>query len=1049
MINNMKNSKNYFTFIILLSVVCLFSNCSVKKDYYPEGAVTSFKDLIQEFKDPPKEYGSVPLYVWNGRMTRDGIDRDMQAFKKAGFGGVFVHPRPGLITEYLSQTWFDLFRYTVDKGKELDMNVWIYDENSYPSGFGGGHVPAQMPESYNQGQGLQLKDTTIVPINYGDYFLILKRVNGEYVDITSTAKEEQGKTGEYSLFTKTFFEKSDWFGGWTYVDLLYPGVTEKFIDVTMTGYEKIAGDEFGKTIPGVFSDEPQIRSPGGIRWTPDLFSIFKNQWGYDLKLQLPALYKEVDEWKKVRHNYTQTLLWLFIERWSKPQYEYHEAKGLIFTGHYYDHKWPRMYLGGDNMAMYTYHQMPGIDMLFNQFNEDALYGQFGNIRSVKELASVANQMGRKRTLCETYGGAGWDLTFEDMKRLGDWEYALGVNFLNQHLSYFTLAGARKYDYPPSFSSHSPWWKNYNYLNAYYKRLSLVLSSGIQKNNILIIEPTTTAWLYDSYIHDSRNEQVDVIGKTFQQFITRLEKNQVEYDLGSEEIIKKYGTVEKKQLIVGRSSYSKIVIPPLTENLNQFTFQLLKDFVANDGVVLAFSIPTHIDGVPNDDLAILFDKDQKNILNFSKLSREVLADNFINDDLIFEYFEGGKLYHHRRHLQDGQIVFLVNSSLKDETKGVLTVRGKDAILLNAFTGEVFDYADTINGNTVRVSFSLPPAESLLLFISDSKLKEYKLTDDKDKYTLIHSKSDIKVWPERDNILTIDFCDLTVSGKTERDMNVYDANMKVFKENGFNNGNPWNHSIQYKTSVLDQGNFSEESGFTATFNFEITEKFDYSKIRAVVEQPQLWAVSINGHEIESEPGESWLDHSFGVFSIGKWIMPGKNNISVKCYPMKIYAEIEPVYIVGDFSVEPAQKGWVINAGFDKLNVGNWKDQGLPFYSWEVLYKKTYDIRKKSKNYYIVLGNWKGTVAEVIVNRKHSGTIALHTDTLDVSNFIEEGINDIEVKIIGSLKNLLGPHHNNHKPGKAGPKQWRGVKEYPAGSNYQMLDYGLMDDIYLYKK
>ena len=36
------------------------------------------------------------------------------------------------------------------------MKVWIYDENSYPSGFAGGHVPDQMPESYNQGQGLRM-----------------------------------------------------------------------------------------------------------------------------------------------------------------------------------------------------------------------------------------------------------------------------------------------------------------------------------------------------------------------------------------------------------------------------------------------------------------------------------------------------------------------------------------------------------------------------------------------------------------------------------------------------------------------------------------------------------------------------------------------------------------------------------------------------------------------------------------------------------------------------------------------------------------------------
>ncbi len=77
--------------------------------------------------------------------------------------------------------------------------------------------------------------------------------------------------------------KVDWYGGFSYVDLLYPGVTQKFIEVTMTGYEKYFGTEFGHTVPGTFTDEPQINSPGGIRWTPDLFEVFEKKWGYDLQ----------------------------------------------------------------------------------------------------------------------------------------------------------------------------------------------------------------------------------------------------------------------------------------------------------------------------------------------------------------------------------------------------------------------------------------------------------------------------------------------------------------------------------------------------------------------------------------------------------------------------------------------------------------------------------------------------------------------------------------------------------------------------------------------
>ena len=99
-----------------------------------------------------------------------------------------------------------------------------------------------------------------------------------------------GDTGDYTVFINHYYQSSKWYAGRTYVDLLIPGVTEKFIDVTMTGYEERTGDEFGKAIPGVFTDEPNI-SPGGrnvMRTTPALFEEFQKRWGYDPRVpQLP------------------------------------------------------------------------------------------------------------------------------------------------------------------------------------------------------------------------------------------------------------------------------------------------------------------------------------------------------------------------------------------------------------------------------------------------------------------------------------------------------------------------------------------------------------------------------------------------------------------------------------------------------------------------------------------------------------------------------------------------------------------------------------------
>lgn len=1030
-----------FLFIVLLS----FQSCKEKKtgDVIK---VPDFKTLSEQFKEPPREYTTAPFFVWDADITKEEIDNFLVDFKKAGSSQVFIHPRPGLVTEYLSDKWFELFRYAVEKGKELGMDIWIYDENSYPSGFGGGHVPAEMPESYNQGQGLRMTKVETLPDTVSKYYLILQEEKKKFIDITSFAEREKGKQGKYFLFSKTYNSKSDWYGGFSYVDLLYPGVTRKFIEVTMTGYEKSIGSEFGKSIPGTFTDEPQINSPGGIRYTPDLMNVFERRWGYDLKNNLPSLYEEVGDWKRIRYCYTQTLLDLFIDRWAKPWNEYCIAKGLKFTGHYWEHEWPNMRPGGDNMAMYIWHQVPAIDMLFNQFNDSVTGAQFGNVRAVKELASAANQSGRSRKLSETYGGSGWDLTFTEMKRNGDWEYALGVNLMNQHLTYFTLAGARKYDYPPSFDYHEPWWKDYKYINDHYARLSLALSSGRQVNDILVLEPTTTAWLYDSYAR--RNPKVALIGQTFQSFVTKLEKNQVEYDLGSESIIKTLGEVSQKKFVIGQAAYSRVVIPPMTENLDLSTYKLLEKFVSHGGTLILFSVPTLIDGEPSEGLKEFFSKYTEKIIVLDQLTPEAITKYFANRDFNFLNVTGGALYHQSRELTDGQLLFLVNSSLSEAATGSLKTSGSDAVELNTLTGELSGYTNQTDGKTTNITFSLPPAGSLLLFFPVDTNRGFTKPDPAVKYTAIEQTSPLTITRNEDNALMIDFCDLLLGTETLKDIHVFNAADKVYKFYGFRSGNPWNTSVQFKTNIVDRDTFGVKSGFTASYHFTVKGKFDYSSIKVVAERPYLWNVELNGKEIKPEAGKWWLDRNFSIFNIGTLVKEGENTITLKVSPMKIHAEVEPVYILGNFSVEPATKGFVIRGPLPGIKTGSWLSQGMPFYSWGVTYSKEFNAATPEDRYAVALGRWNGTIAEVTVNGKPSGVIAFPPYQADITRNVKPGVNKIEITVIGSLKNLLGPHHNKPAAGIASPGMWRNIKTYPAGKNYKMFDYGLMEDFVLLK-
>jgi hypothetical protein len=226
----MKNFlKKYVLLFSLMIVVVAATFTAFRNPGEENPPENTFAELQKGFLNPGKDYGSAPLWVWNTKVTKEIIDSMMITFKVKAFGGVFVHPRPGLITEYLSQDWFKLFQYTVQKGKQLGLNVWIYDENSYPSGFAGGLVNDEMPESYNQGQMLQLtKGTVLNEKNTQNLFVCLKEENGIFKNITSAINSEKGKSGNYYLFTKENYEKN--YGivgpaGFSYVDLMVKGVT--------------------------------------------------------------------------------------------------------------------------------------------------------------------------------------------------------------------------------------------------------------------------------------------------------------------------------------------------------------------------------------------------------------------------------------------------------------------------------------------------------------------------------------------------------------------------------------------------------------------------------------------------------------------------------------------------------------------------------------------------------------------------------------------------------------------------------------------------------
>ncbi len=1016
------------------------------------------------FADPPRIYASAPLWVWNDMLTEEQIRGTLRDLAGQKVKQAFVHPRPGLMTPYLGDQWFRLWKVALDEAEKLDMNIWIYDENSYPSGFAGGHVPQVMPESRGRGlvfreekqPGMAKKGSELfsgavgdVPTRDSSGKIVLTpfsavgiyRITPDgFENVTEKARAgEKLPEGRYTVAAVARAADGPWYGDRCYVDLMYPGVTEKFLQITLDAYKREIGDQFGKRVLGSFTDEPQLLPAGGLPWTDHLPAAFQKRWGYSLVDHLPSLIRPVGKWKQVRHDYFQVVLEQFIERWGKPYYNHCEKLGIAFTGHYWEHEWPRCLLVPDNMAMYAWQHFPGIDCLMNQYQENT-HSQFGNVRAVKELSSVANQLGKKRTLCELYGAGGWDLRFEDMKRIGDWLEVLGVNLLDEHLSYVTLRGARKADHPQSFSYHEPWWDSYHVVAGYFTRVTAALCHGQQVNKILVLEPTTTAWMYQA--DSTQGARLGQIGKTFFDLLMTLERAQVEYDIGCENIIADHGAVEGQHFKVGQRNYEVVVLPPMTETLRGKTMDLLEGYLKAGGRVISCGpAPALVDGRPSDRGPKLAQSDTWRTVDADALW--AILQGMGNDGLTVRRAadDKGILFHHRRRLDDGDLVFLVNTSIEHPASGVIESPTKGVERWCPVTGKVSAYPFAAEGSGIKAKFEVPPCGSLLLFLSKEALEPAAVAEE--KAAAIQPAGPVQVRRVEPNVLTLDYLDVTAGGETRKAAYFYQANQFAFQKNGMER-NPWDSAVQFKDELVRR-RFPAESGFEATYRFTIEGEVP-KPLWIVIERPDYYLIACNGTPVGADKNAWWLDRAFGKIDISATAKPGKNAVTIKATPFTIYHEIEPAYVLGDFSLKATKSGFAI-APPQPLAVEKglgWNRQGLPFYAAGVAYSQMFEVAEPAGKYRVSVPNWYGSVAKVCVNGKPCGHLAWRPWECDVTAAIRPGKNTVEVVVIGTLKNTLGPHHAGPGVGSAWPGMFhQGPKEGPPpGAAYHTLGYGLFE-------
>ena len=636
------------------------------------------------FLNPPLEFRSAPFYSLNDRLDTAELVKQIHAFKDAGYGGYFLHSRTGLLTEYLGKEWWDAMDAGVRAGKQTGLKAWFYDEDKWPSGFAGGKVPLASTKFHARCLVRMDKKEKVAELDT----LYFEDDHFKYV----CHKSPMGDA---------------WFNGTCWVDLLNPETVKTFIQFSYKPYLDRYKDDMGKTVPGIFTDEPQVSPrPWGtypsISFSPVIPALFKKMHGYDLIPHIPSLFDTVGNFKKIRYDYYQTIARGFEESYTKQIGEYNAKANSIFTGHINGEEnfVSVMRNVGNAMITYRHMQMPGIDQLGLNFSL---------LNSPKSVSSVANQYGIPRRISESYGISGQNMNFEDRKWLLDWLTINGINFICPHLSLYSMKGERKRDYPPDFSPAQPYWIYNKLFEDYTGRLCYVSTIGKYAADILVLHPLESEYLgipndcypkYDRCLNDLQNMHRD-------------------YDLGDEQIMADIGGIEKGNLVIGKMSYKLVVLPEMLV-IRRTTLDLLKQFSAAGGVILKLgSYPACVDGNP-DPGAIDSLRKITRFVEEDKL-KEVL-DEVMPPDFKLAGTDNELVWTHHRRVKDGGIIQMSNTSrLKSVDCDLLfTASVKNPALWNPENGASMKLQP---GNDGRIRLHFAPATSWLVTYGDAS-KEAK-------------------------------------------------------------------------------------------------------------------------------------------------------------------------------------------------------------------------------------------------------------------------------------------------------------------------------------
>ncbi len=919
-------------------------------------------------KNPDKQYRSAPFWSLNGKLDEQELKAQIAVLKEMGFGGAFIHSRTGLATEYMSEEWLRLVKVCCETMQAQGMDAWLYDEDRWPSGTCGGYV-TQNPKfrrSFISAHFCDREDFDLTP--YGAEYLgsFAVRLVGEaytershdmprysgmrladYFPVTHASRIPDGYIAMVLCIEAA--APNEFYNGYTYVDTMAKEPTELYLKLTHEKYAQAMGEMFGGAVKGIFTDEPHrgaafngfgITNRNGyamLPYTPRLFDEYTTRWNEKLEDKLPELYfgTQDDNFSRTSWRYFEVVQSLFLRNFVRPIHQWCKSHNMIFTGHMLHENTlsAQTTMSGSAMRFYEHMDYPGID---NLGTDDTCYP------AALAVASAAKQLGKKFVLSELYGCTGWKTTLEEYKQIGDWQALLGISFRCPHLSWYTMKGEAKRDYPASIHKQANWHREYRAVEDYFARLTKVLCESKPITETLMISPVESAWglahmggYYDCFA--VRDPDYKKLEADFWDLTASLLYAGVDFDYGDEEIMQRKTKVgvdaRGAYLAVGKMKYREVILPAMW-TVRASTLAFLQAFTQAGGTVRVLeSLPSRIDGVRAEvrlPQAVVCGREE--LAASAGKTCALRADIESDVRFIRKCKQAGK---------DEYVCFIVND---ERTRG-----GHAKISFDGTFGvEQFDLrsGDTVglsvsqeDGCTV-VEYDFAPSQELLLHLT--KKKTAALPVARAGETVVLPDAPVVYRLDRPNALVLDRAAAYVDGE-------YFCEDEILRIDGYLRDK---YEMTHRTGIMVQPWYKEKFGkgggrpvcrLTLEFAFEAEEIPADAQLMA--EGYGSYRITLNDRPLSAAPIPSPVDMCFSCVALpSELFVRGRNVLRVE-YGFSDSTDLEAFYLLGSFGVQVGNPCRIVRLA-DTLRFGDVTTQGLPFYAGDVTYllpcaDGTYDV------------------------------------------------------------------------------------------------------------